>query len=113
MFYKYILTSSAINRLFGIYNTYNADVIRRTDVVNKMLLTEKMAIITIYTLSGSVIAPIQIFNLFNYLEDTNYIIIIWKILLKNQKEYMNIYHKSNNKWFEYDDFTKITYNIVR
>ena len=74
-FYKYLLASSGINGLFGLYITYNADVIRIIDnknnnnqVINKMLIGEKLPIILLYVLSGPICCPFNVLHLFNYLE---------------------------------------------
>jgi hypothetical protein len=70
MFHKYVygLTTAGINGLYGIYNTYNADVIRDNKVVNKMLIGEKIPIIFVYILTGPVKVPYNIYNFINYLE---------------------------------------------
>jgi hypothetical protein len=68
MFTKYILAASLISGLFGIYETHNADVIRSKDVVNKMLISEKLSIVSFYTLTGFIKFPLIIINNLNYLE---------------------------------------------
>ncbi len=41
MFYFYLFLTAGINGLYGIYKTYNADVIRNNNIINKMLIGEK------------------------------------------------------------------------
>jgi hypothetical protein len=68
MFHRYILTTSGINGLFGIYNTYNAHVIRDNKVINKMLIGEKIQIIIGHIITGWITVPFNICNFINYLE---------------------------------------------
>jgi hypothetical protein len=54
MFHRYILTTSGINGLYGIYYTYNADVIRDNKVINKMLIGEKIPIVIANIFTGCI-----------------------------------------------------------
>ena len=68
MFHKFILTTSGINGLYGIYYTYNADVIRDNKIVNKMLIGEKIPIVIAHIFTGCIKVPLNVFNFISYLE---------------------------------------------
>jgi len=91
-FYKYALVAAGINGLFGLYKTYNADVIRTIDdknnnnqVINKMLICEKLPIILLHIISGPILCPLNLLHFFNKLE----------IIYRNDK--MSNYNYKNNK----------------
>jgi hypothetical protein len=68
MFYKYLFISTVISGFIGFYETYNADVIRSKDVINKILITEKISIISLYMISGFITLPLKTINYLNYFE---------------------------------------------
>jgi hypothetical protein len=95
---KYIFFSAGFNGLYGLYKTYNADVIRTNNEngiknINKMLIGEKIPVILLHIISGPVKCPINILNLVNYLE------------IKYRNDDLNIYNlkyiKKPKELFEY------------
>jgi hypothetical protein len=84
--------AAGINGLFGLYKTYNADVIRTIDdknnnnqVINKMLICEKLSIILLHIICGPILCPLNLLHFFNQLE----------IIYRNDK--MSNYNYKNNK----------------
>jgi len=81
--YKYAFAAAGINGLFGLYRTYNAKVIRKIDndrynknqIINNMLIGEKITVVLFHTITGPYVVPIKLINLFNNL----------KIKYKNKK----------------------------
>ena len=68
MFLKYLFSSMGISGLIGLYETHNADVIRTNGIINKMLITEKITIISYYIITGFITFPLKTIHYINYLE---------------------------------------------
>jgi len=97
IFYKYIFFSAGFNGLYGLYKTYNADVIRYNEnnrkIINKMLIGEKIPVVLAHIISGPFHCPFNMLNIVNYLEikyrndDLN----IYDINIKKPKELYKYY----------------------
>jgi len=71
MFYKYIFSTAGLNGLYGIYKTYNPDVLRDNKIVNKMLFSEKIPIVIFHIITGPYIFPCRIIDVMTFLEIKN------------------------------------------
>lgn len=92
LIHKYIISSMFINGAFKLSEVYNCKVTRYFGLVDDMLLTEKLLIVSAHTLAGPYILPFSIYNNLHKLE--------LKIRNKNETHYYG-FSKTDKYFHDY------------